>query len=416
MDVLIVGAGLAGLSCAYHLQQAGVKARVLEASDRVGGRIGSIRRRGFLIDRGFQVLFPHYPSIQALLDIPALSLKAYDAGAIVRSGDTFYELADPTRHLGAFWRTVQVPFLSPRDAFQIARLSLDVASLPVDRLIGGPELPPTDVYLQRFGFSTEFIERFMRPFFGGVFLNRDLQADARIFRFYWKMLLLGPASVPEAGMQAIPDQLADKVGREHIRHGAKVAALTREDGRVSGVRLETGEEVRADRVVLACAHPEIRRLSGAPRELSGNAAITLYFETPQSLTSSKKVILNAAYDARVNQIAQVTNVNPAYAPEGRHLIALQVLGDYPGSDEELAFACINEIRGWFPGYDFHAWRLVEAVRTPFGQFREDPETMGSLPGPVLGEHLYMASEVLVQSSIEGALSGGRLAARIVKGD
>jgi phytoene dehydrogenase-like protein len=68
LDVLIVGAGLAGLCCARRVQQAGLSFLVLEASDGVGGRIRTDRIDGFQLDRGFQVFLTAYPEAKRLLD------------------------------------------------------------------------------------------------------------------------------------------------------------------------------------------------------------------------------------------------------------------------------------------------------------------------------------------------------------
>ena len=79
-DVLIVGGGLAGLCCARRLCGAGVKCRVLEASDAVGGRARTDRLDGFLLDRGFQVLLTAYPEAQQVLDYGALDLQPFEPG------------------------------------------------------------------------------------------------------------------------------------------------------------------------------------------------------------------------------------------------------------------------------------------------------------------------------------------------
>jgi len=65
-DIIVVGAGLAGLAAARHLQNAGQNVLVLESSDRVGGRVTSDEVDGFILDRGFQVINPKYPEVIAL--------------------------------------------------------------------------------------------------------------------------------------------------------------------------------------------------------------------------------------------------------------------------------------------------------------------------------------------------------------
>ena len=58
---VVIGAGLAGLSAALTLQEAGAEVTVLESSDRVGGRVASDLIDGFILDRGFQLINLNYP-------------------------------------------------------------------------------------------------------------------------------------------------------------------------------------------------------------------------------------------------------------------------------------------------------------------------------------------------------------------
>ena len=67
-QVLVVGAGLAGLSAAVTLQEAGVEVRLVEGSSKVGGRLKTTKRDGFILDHGFQVFNPAYPNSKQLLD------------------------------------------------------------------------------------------------------------------------------------------------------------------------------------------------------------------------------------------------------------------------------------------------------------------------------------------------------------
>ena len=71
-DAVIVGAGLAGLSCAISLEAAGLSVTLLEASDAPGGRVRTDVVEGFRLDRGFQVMLTAYPEAKRLLDNRAL--------------------------------------------------------------------------------------------------------------------------------------------------------------------------------------------------------------------------------------------------------------------------------------------------------------------------------------------------------
>ena len=133
MDVLVVGAGLAGLACALKLQRAGHAVRVLEASDRPGGRIGSdVTPDGFVLDLGFQMLLTHFPMVQALVDVPALAPCPIDAGAVVRWGDRCYDLTNPVADPRGLFTSLRAPFISLHDKWAITRLTLDVSTRSSD--------------------------------------------------------------------------------------------------------------------------------------------------------------------------------------------------------------------------------------------------------------------------------------------
>ena len=94
LPVLIVGAGLAGLTCALRLHEAGIPVQVIEASDGVGGRVRTDEVEGFLLDRGFQVYLSAYPEAGKLLDLDALGLRPFSPGALVYDGEKLIRLMD----------------------------------------------------------------------------------------------------------------------------------------------------------------------------------------------------------------------------------------------------------------------------------------------------------------------------------
>lgn len=417
MDVIVVGAGLAGLSCALQLRQAGHHPIVLEADHRPGGRIGSERTPdGFLLDRGFQMLLTHYPMVQALIDVPALRPHPIDAGALVRWGDRCFDLANPVSNPMSLMSSLRAPFISLQDKWIITRLTLDVTTRPSEQLLNGPPLPSTREYLRQLGFSHAFTDAFLRPFFGSTFMNREMIGDARLFRFYWKLLATGHAVLPQDGMQAVPDQLVARLGPHAIRYGASVEHLMRRSGAARGVVLTGGEKLEADAVVLATAYPEARRLADLRLELDGNPVTGLAYACASPPSRERKVTLNGNRGSLVNMACTISNINPHYAPRAQHQLSVQLLGHPPDDDEALDAYVRDELSDWYPEQDVRGWRLLKIFRWPFGQLRQDPATMAHLPGPRLGERLYLASEALSHSSIDGALRGGQLAAQALNED
>src|SRR5215207_7459789 len=208
MHILIVGAGLAGLTCARMLDRWKIDVTVVEASDGVGGRVRSDRAAGYTFDRGFQVLFDAYPAVQRRLDLPALDLRAFDPGAIICLPGRREVLTDPLRDpdLGARLEAVRSPAIGPLDKLRILRLALELRGQTIDEMLAGED-EASYVFLRRRGFSERMIDLFFRPFYGGVLFDRALTTSAKCLKFDFKMLADGRACLPSDGMGAISDQL-----------------------------------------------------------------------------------------------------------------------------------------------------------------------------------------------------------------
>ncbi len=269
--------------------------------------------------------------------------------------------------------------------------------------------------LRRRHFGDEgFIENFARPFFGGIFLDRDLSTSARAMLFAYKMLASGAIAVPEHGMGAIAEQLAAKLPTSAVHLQTRVESIIEAEGRAVGVTITGGEEMQGDAIVLATDAPTAKHLCG--RELpSDPASVTcVYLAGTESLYSGPKLLLNANSSAFVNHAVQLTNISPAYAPKGQHLLSVTVLGIPEMDDATLAERCREEMAAWFPGKHVSRLRLVGTYRIPFAQFRQPPGIFATLPPhetPTVG--LFLAGEYTSSSSIQGAMESGERAAKAV---
>ena len=204
MDVIVVGAGLAGLSCAHGLHERGVEIALLEASDGVGGRVRTDRVDGFLLDRGFQVLLTSYPDARRLLDYAELDLRELYPGALVRADGQLYRLADPFRRPLDALRSARAPVGRLRDYVPLAKLRARARTGSVEAALSRRETSALET-LRTLGLSEQLVERFFRPFLGGVFLDPALETSSRMLDFVVRMFSLGEAVLPAAGMEAIPD-------------------------------------------------------------------------------------------------------------------------------------------------------------------------------------------------------------------
>ena len=216
LPVLIVGAGISGLACALRLHEAGIPVQVIEASDGVGGRVRTDRMDDFLLDRGFQVYLSAYPEAGKLLDLEALQLQPFAAGALVYDGKQLIRVMDPFRYPRSLLSGVRAPVGTFYDKLRVALLRFRVMGSSREDIAGRPD-QETQEFLRSFGFTPAMIDGFFRAFYGGIFLENELRTSSRMFEFTFKMFSEGHATLPARGMGAIPLQLAHRLPPQTIR-------------------------------------------------------------------------------------------------------------------------------------------------------------------------------------------------------
>ena len=316
--VAVVGAGLAGLSCAVALHDAGIPVQVYEASDGVGGRVRTDHIDGFLLDRGFQVALTAYPEMHRQLDMAALDLQAFDPGALVWRNGKGSVVGDPFRRPTTALSTVTSPIGSLFDKARIAVLRHRLRSVHPVRLLQGDDTS-TRAALADAGFSDTIIERFFRPLVGGIQLDPDLTDSRRMFDVIFRMLADGDSAVPAAGMQAIPQQLANRLPAGTIHLGAAVTATT-----PTSITVE-GTTIAAAAVVVATEGPVAADLLDLP-PVESKSVGAVYFSAPAAPIDDKLVVLDGTGRGPVLNVAVMSNVAASYAPAGSHLVVAALPG------------------------------------------------------------------------------------------
>ncbi len=398
--IVIVGAGLSGLACAVTLNSRGREIVVLEASDEVGGRVRTDELDGFLLDRGFQVYLDAYPEAGEMLDLPSLDLKSFEPGAVVFNGSKLFRVMDVFRRPKDLVASTLAPVGTLFDKLRVAVLRQKVLDLEKGVMFAGLD-QSTESYLQEFGFSARMIDTFFRSFYGGIFLERELQTSSRMFEFTFKMFSEGSATVPAKGMGEIPKQLAARLPDSLIRLNSPVSSLAGDR-----VVLESGEVIEASQVVVATnAAAAARLVDGFDGfEPRWRAVTNVYYEAPKSPLGEAIIALNGTQDGVVNNVAVMSDLAPAYAPEGKALISVSVLGD--NGEDDLPAMVKKELEAWF-GEEVTDWRHLRTDLIREALPRQDEtnpvgyrEIAGML---VCGDHA-------VSASIEGAISSGKSAA------
>lgn len=412
-DVIVVGAGLAGLACAQDLVAAGRKVQLLEASDGVGGRVRTDRVDGFLLDRGFQVLLEAYPEVQRRIDLSALRLRPFYSGALVRFGGVFHRMADPGLEMGDALRSVTTPIGTFADKLRVARLRMTLGMVSSESLLDDPA-GTTEAYLVEAGFSEEMIDHFFRPFFGGVLLDPELQVSAKLFRYYFRMFADGPASVPSEGMGAIPAQMASRLPNGTVSLGSRVLSVSPGE-----VQLEGGEVRSAQEVVVAVEGPEAARLLKGTVADPGSRGVTcLYFDAPNSPTQEGVLVLNGEphNGGPINNLSVLSDAAPSYAPEGRSLVSVTVVGEAgcPKRDPAILESQVRaHLERWY-GASTRSWKRIRTVRIPHAQPLQTPALMQPSRRPVrLVDGLLVCGDHRDNASINGAMVSGGRAARAI---
>ncbi|WP_052391252.1 NAD(P)/FAD-dependent oxidoreductase [Streptomyces sp. NRRL B-24484] len=400
-DVVVVGAGLAGLACARDLVAAGLEVTVLEASDGVGGRMRTDLVGGFRVDRGFQVFNTSYPQVRRRLDLRALRLHPFTPGFVLAGGRGRYRFADPTRRpdlAGDLLPGRLAPF---RDLVALGLLSARDMVLPAAVLRHGRDVPARAA-LASAGVSPETVDAVLRPFLAGVFLEDGLETSGRFFHLVWRSLLRGTLCLPEAGIGAVPAQLAAGLPPGTVALESPVAELTE-----AGVLLADGTEVPAGRVVVAAEAPEAARLLPGLPVPPGRPVTTVYHAAPVPPLAEPTLLVDT--DGLVLNSVVLSEVVPGCSGDGRALVATSVLG---------AAAWEPQVRA----------RLAELYRVDTAGWehladRRIPYALPAMPAPhpltrpaALGGGRFVCGDHRTTGSVQGALASGARAAREVLAD
>jgi phytoene dehydrogenase-like protein len=409
-DVIVVGAGVSGVVAALELKRRGFSVHVLEASDDVGGRVRTDTVDGFLLDRGFQVLLTAYPEARRCLNFEALDLCEFEPGAIVHRNGRFHTISDPIRRPRKILSSAFAPIGTLNDKLLIAKLRGEVLDAEIDAVLSAPEVP-TITALRDFGFSDKIIDRFFRPFLGGIFLDPALATSSRMLRFVYRMFSQGMAAIPNEGMQAIPRQLASRLDEGSIRFHSPVRHVWE-----GGVQLDSGEELFGGAVVVACDPVAAARLlpqAGIRTAMRGVRC--LYFAAADPPIGDRYLVLNGDGEGPINNLCVPSVIASGYAPRGYHLLSVTTL-HAPLSEDHLIRDVREQLLHWF-GVQANGWEFLRSYHIESALLDQSLEHGGvAMSGVRVQPGLYFCGDHCGTASLNGAMLAGRRAAEAVCGD
>lgn len=404
-DVIVVGAGLAGLRCATRLAEAGRDVVFLEGADAVGGRERTDIVDGFRLDVGFHVLNPAYPAVRRWVDVDALALRRFPVAVGVRLDDRLARLSHPLRHPLSVPGSLRSGLVGLSDLAALTRwvaptvLSARAAKTGTDRTL--------DEAWDRAGVRGALRDSVLEPFLAGVLADDRQQTSDAFVRLLVRSFALGRPGVPAAGIGALPAQLADTARRAGagIRLSHRVVS-TRNRARGWHVGVEGQDAMTARAVVIATGlDPSLDVALPSPRGLQ-----TWWFAADQAPTDDAALRVDGRRRGPIVNTAVMTNTAPTYAPRGQHLVQATCVMPSAASEGDIRRQ-LAEI--W--DADTRPWRLLR---------RDD--IAGALPAqnpPLrlrrsvrLGDGRYVAGDHRDTASIQGALVSGQRVAEAVLAD
>ncbi|MFM8270697.1 MAG: NAD(P)/FAD-dependent oxidoreductase [Pseudomonadota bacterium] len=393
--IIIIGAGLSGLACAVSLFRAGKPVLVLEKRPKVGGRVYTQETpSGFLVDEGFQVLLSSYPELSQFVELRDLELRPFNSGALIFTGLGLELLANPFRHPLHSFSTLKFSGASISDKALVIKLMAKVLLEKASDQMGSQT---TLDFLVNFGFSRRFIEDFWKPFLTGVYLDSDLSVGSHFFKFLMKCFAWGEVTLPEKGMNQLPQEMAKQLPSESLRLNAAVKTWEKEK-----VFLESGETIEGSNVVCAF-DPKTKE----PEKKKHFRSATTYYFTSSLLCSlgweKWLVLVPPRFGFSISHLVLVSSVAPSYSPSGQALLSVTVTGEKQSSESQVIQE-VEQVAG--KKLDL---KLVATTKVPYAL----PILSSETPGFENQNGVWFCGDRFTSPSINGALRSGRLLAEAI---
>ena len=398
--IYIIGAGISGLIAAINLEKKGYTPVILEASSSIGGRIKTDIVKGYQLDHGFQVLLESYPKAKQYLDYKKLELQSFLPGATIYKNRNSQTIGDPTRSLKMLIPTMSSSIGTLGDKVKILKLNKSLKKKTLEDIFKEEE-KTTLKYLQDKGFSNAMIIDFFKPFFSGIFLEPSLETSSRMFEFVYKMFGTGMATLPKAGIGAIPKQLQEQLVSTQIRLNTAVKEVSGQT-----VTLESGEVLESDYIIIATEVSHIvPNLRG--QETAWKSCVNLYFEVDAPKDRKPLIGLVADENTRINNIFYHNTLETA-TTGGKSLLSVTVVADNDLSIEALKAMVTSELSTYcgINGATFLKSYVIRKALPSLSNLRNDcapSETQ-------LTNNIFLAGDHLLNGSLNAAMVSGERAA------
>ena len=399
-SIHIIGGGISGLIAARVLEEHGLSATIIEATDRLGGRVKTDVVDGYSLDHGFQVLLTAYPAAKKYLDFDALELQEFLPGSAIFKNGKQKIIGDPLRNLSLLLPTLFSGIGTVNDKLKILALNRRLKKKSIQNIFAEKE-QTTRVYLENIGFSEAIITNFFTPFFSGIFLENKLETSSRMFEFVYKMFGEGNAALPKDGIQAIPKQLFEKLKSTTIIFNTKVKSV--ENG---SIKLESGETLKSNFTIIAT------QASGLVSNLKNQATLwkscdTLYFEVAKREIKKPLIGLIAMHNALINNIFYHTSLQTS-ATATKELLSVTVIDKQNLTNKQLVTEVQKELKELC---NIDSCTFIKQYNIPMALPNLQDIQYEMLPSETrLTETIFLAGDTQLNGSLNAAMIAGERAA------
>jgi hypothetical protein len=398
VDVIVIGAGLSGLTAGLLLQQSGQEVLLLEASDRPGGRMKTDLNNGFRLDHGFQIYLSAYPAGHRLLDLKALKFKHFAPGAFLLHNGKRYTLGDPQRRPSTLLSTLMAPVGGLGQKLNMLKAKNKLRQKSLETIWAQSPKNVIDCWQEDYGFEDDMINNFLKPFYQGIFFDTELSTDRKMFEFIFKMFAEGNAVVPQYGIEEIPKQLAGRLKPGTLQVQKKVI------GRQGNtVFTEDGDQFTGQVILYACPHDGFK-------DHLWKQSTTVYFTAPATPYRRPMISLLTDSQAWTNNMVVMSQVSSAYAPKGQSLIAISSAKPIPDKrGTRLQELIKKELQ---PYFKTSGWEHLETYHIPYSLPTQKYLPLGNGLEKV-ENNVYTCGDHQAYGASNAAMEAGELAAKTI---
>ena len=383
--ILIIGAGVGGLSIGTLLVNAGHKVSIYEKAERLGGRTASIKFKNHILDNGFHIM-PFYKK-SAIYDILKSANIVSKLKLAIVDKIAFYDGNFHTYPKGII-DILRMSLIPLKSRFSLLKILLPMAFASMEKAEQMDQRPLTEV--------TKKLDSHSRTFFDAVCMLAfaDTTDHISLGEFARTIIRANPfkggtsefAYPDMGGYDRISEVMGNYIQENNssVNLGVTVKKILVEDAKVTGVLLSDGNTIESDCVIISYpAYHAINQLfdegifdddfvKHTNRLNKTTSVVEVHFALSKQL-DTRQVVFPVGENYTSKGIFFISNITPSVSPKGEHLIIVGTPVKPEETDnqqriKEIVSKMKEELAAIYPDFNNAllwerpmAWKLVEAV-------------------------------------------------------